>query len=91
MEKLDMLMEQGLIQALETRNGRITVLDKWENRSKLRKILHDAVADVEPEEEFLEDKDWNKARIETFQPLKAEDRIWITPPWSADQDTGKRG
>lgn len=85
MEKLDMLMERGLLQALEKKGDRITVLDKWENRRELRKILHEAVKDVEPEEEFLEEKDWDKTWVEAFQPLKAANRIWITPPWFADR------
>jgi ribosomal protein L11 methyltransferase len=36
--------------------------------------------------EQLEDKDWNRAWMDTFQPMRFGDRVWIVPSWHTPPD-----
>ncbi len=84
-ERIDALMEAGLIEISEEHRGSVIILEKWENRKKLRETLRKAFGDIESREEYLEDRDWNKAWTEGFRPLKIADGIWVTAPWHADR------
>ncbi|MDZ7821078.1 MAG: 50S ribosomal protein L11 methyltransferase [Candidatus Marinimicrobia bacterium] len=81
----DTLMEAGLIEISEEHRGSVIILEKWENREKLRETLRKVFGDIESREEYLEDRDWNKAWTEGFRPLKIADGIWVTAPWHADR------
>ncbi|HEY0720616.1 MAG TPA: 50S ribosomal protein L11 methyltransferase [Gammaproteobacteria bacterium] len=36
--------------------------------------------------EQLEDKDWNRAWMDTFQPMRFGERVWIVPSWHTPPD-----
>ncbi len=36
--------------------------------------------------EQLEDKDWNRAWMDTFQPMRFGERVWIIPSWHTPPD-----
>lgn len=37
--------------------------------------------------EQLEDKDWNRAWMDTFQPMRFGERVWIVPSWHTPPDS----
>ncbi|MDN3555322.1 50S ribosomal protein L11 methyltransferase [Halomonas maura] len=42
----------------------------------------------EIEHELLDDRDWERAWMEDFQPLRMGERLWIVPSWHAAPDPG---
>ncbi len=82
---LDIMMELGQISTLEESNDTLIVLDTWQHRNDLRKIIHDAFPEGNWTETYLEEQDWNQKWIDGFQPIPIHDTLWITPPWHAHQ------
>ena len=80
---LDVMMELGQISAVEESNNTLIVLDTWQNRNNLRKIIRDAFPEGEWTETYLKEQDWNQKWIDGFQPIPIHDTLWITPPWHA--------
>ena len=84
-QALDSMMESGDILSVEETNTALTVLDLWENREELIKKLHEVLPGEEWVITKLDGCDWNQEWIEGFQPIRINQRLWVSPPWQVDK------
>jgi len=84
-EALDVLMESGNILSVEETNNSLTILDLWENREKLIKKLHETFPQGEWVITKLDGCDWDQKWIDGFQPIRINQKLWVTPPWQVDK------
>jgi ribosomal protein L11 methyltransferase len=83
---LDVLTELGYLEAaVDERDRSLSVLAAYEEREKLRALFAEYLPDIKAEEEFLEDRDWNREWIEGFQPLHIRDALWVAAPWKKEE------
>lgn len=82
---LDLMMESGDIISYEQNVQHFIVLDMWENRDALLKILREKFPNTIWKESKLEDRDWNQEWINGFQPIKIAKRLWVSPPWHEEK------
>lgn len=81
-EKLDILAELGILDAaIESRMDALTVTERQSKAYRLRKLLEEHFPELEIEESFLEDRDWNREWIEGFKPVEINPHLWVVPPW----------
>ncbi len=83
-ERLDTLMELGLISAYENTLNRLCVLGEKDEEKRLLAVLDEYLPGVETEIEDVPDQDWNRIWRENFRELPVGKSYWVCPPWQTD-------
>jgi len=84
-DRLDQLMELGLINGYENFLDRLAVLDDAVELEGVLKILDEYLPGIDLHTEILPDQDWNVRWRENFKPLAVADSFFVCAPWHREE------
>lgn len=89
-KKLDLLMELGLVPAMEQEGRRLAVLGDMTELNSVKKILKEYLPGVRKEVEEIPEQDWNRKWKENFKPIDIGNSFRVLAPWQSDEISHER-